>query len=77
MSAIGDILELGAKPANVAAYMFGQATFILKEQGYKDSEVVGIVEGVLKNYEWCASKIVVGVHIRLRLLTRLETSSEP
>ncbi len=51
MSAIGDILELGAKPQHVAAFMFGQATFILKEQGYIDSEVVGIVESALKNYE--------------------------
>ena len=51
MAAIGDVLEMGANPANVAAFMFGQATFILKEQGYLDSEVVGIVEGALKNYE--------------------------
>ncbi len=51
MSAIGDILELGARPANVAAYMIGQATYLLKEQGYSDSEVVGIVEGALENYE--------------------------
>ena len=50
MSAIGDVIELGAKPANVAAFLFGQATFILKEQGYKDSEVVGVVESALKNF---------------------------
>ena len=36
---------------NVAAFMIGQATFILKEQGYMDSEVVGIAEGALMNYE--------------------------
>ncbi len=51
MSAIGDVLELGARPANVAAFMIGQATFIFKERGYKDSEVVGIVEGALENFE--------------------------
>ena len=51
MSAIGDVIKLGAKPANVAAFMIGQATYLLKEQGYIDSEVVGIVESALKNYE--------------------------
>jgi len=50
MSAIRDVIELGAKPQHVAAFLFGQATFILKEQGYIDSEVVGIVESALKNY---------------------------
>ena len=29
-----DVIELGVKPEHVAAAMFGQATYLFKEQGY-------------------------------------------
>jgi hypothetical protein len=42
--------ELAIKPDHVATAMVGQATFLLKEHGYSNDEVMGVTESALKNF---------------------------
>ena len=49
--AVGDVIEHGVKPDHVAAAMVGHAVFLLKQHGYSNDEVLGIVESALKNFK--------------------------
>ena len=49
--AVRDVIERRAKPDHVAAAMFGQATYYLKEEGYTNEQIIEITRSALKNFE--------------------------
>ena len=49
LHAAKDVIERGAKPEHVAAAMFGQATYFLKETGYDEDQIIDMARSALKN----------------------------